>query len=251
MNWQDEAIVIAGRRFGESGLILSGFTRDHGRHKGLLRGGTSRRLSSVTQPGTRVDIRWRGRLAEQLGTMQIEPVRGVGIAILSDALRLAALSSICALVESTLPEREPHPRLYQETQNLLDDLAENATWPIKYVDWEVTLLAELGFGLELDRCAVSGRNEGLTHVSPRTGRAVTAEVAEPYADRLLVLPTFLTTDVPEVDWKDVAAGLKLTAYFLNQHVLPELGASLPLARTTLAESVIAQISAPGLKDGID
>ncbi len=236
MDWQEEAIVLGGRRFGESGLIVSLFTRGQGRHKGLLRGGTGRRLRGVVQPGARVDAHWRGRLADHLGTLRIEPIQATGAVTLADPLRLAGVASFCAIIDASLPEREPLPRLFDDSIALLGAIESDPGWPTRYIAWEVELLADLGFGLDLRCCAVSGRADDLTHVSPRTGRAVTAEVAEPYADRLLVVPPFLVHG-GGYQWDDIAAGLRLTGHFLERHVFAEVGAPMPAARAAFVERV--------------
>lgn len=244
MEWQDEAIVISARAYGESGMILSVFTRQWGRHKGLLRGGAGRRLRAGIQPGAIVAASWRARLADQLGTLTIEPVRVISAAVLADPMRLAAVTSCCAMVEATLPEREAYGEIFDGAGNLLADIEGRREWPMTYVAWEVALLSALGFGLQLDHCAVSGRTNGLTHVSPRTGRAVAAEFAEAYLPRLLTLPRFLCGG-DDFTWRDIAAGLRLTEHFLVRCVFAELATPIPGARSNFLERVHARVQADG------
>lgn len=243
--------MLAVRRHGEAAGIVSLLTRDHGRHLGLARGAFGKRLSGVLQPGNAVSCTWSGRLAENLGTFRIELGRALLAPLLDDPNRLAALSAATALVELALPEREPHPSLYDGLTALLlalDDGAE--TWPAVYVRFELGLLAELGFGLDLTECAATGARQDLTHVSPRSGRAVSAGAAVPYAGRLLRLPSFLTGGAggpPANDpAHDIADGLALTGFFLEQRVLGPQGQGLPPARTRLVDRLVGKSATSGV-----
>jgi DNA repair protein RecO (recombination protein O) len=279
MDFTDDAIVLSIRRHGESDAILSALTRANGRHLGLVKAGASRRQRAVLEIGNRLKVHWRARLAEQLGNFQVELVGSVSAMLFDDPLRLAALSSACAVVDLVLPEREPHEDVFITTTQLIDVIVgeaplERATptppspnlgegeesrrrrigselesdsskspppswgrvregvagskgtsgsahtpWPAAYVRWELDLLASLGFGLDLSHCAATGETRDLAYVSPKTGRAVGREAGRPYADRLLALPAFLTQADGEPDIADLMAGLRLTGYFLDRHVL--------------------------------
>lgn len=234
MDWTDHGIVLASRRHGETSAIVTLLTRDHGRHAGLVRGGGGKRLSAVLQPGNMVAARWRARLPEHLGTYTLELERAGAAVWLDDPARLAALSAACALVETALPEREPHANLYSGFVDLLAALAGDG-WPTAYVRWELALLAELGFGLDLSRCAATGRNDQLAFVSPKTGRAVSLSAGEPYRDVLLPLPAFLVGDAAAGDSAAVAEGLKLTGYFLERHVYGHHHRGVPPARDRLVQ----------------
>jgi DNA repair protein RecO (recombination protein O) len=236
MEWSDDAIVLSGRRLGESSLVLELLTRNHGRFPGLVRGGGSSRLRGVLQPGNAVTAQWRARLAEHLGFYSCELVRNHTARWLDDALRLNAIRSACAMAEATLPEREPHPGLHDGLLSLFDSL-ETEVWPAVYVRWEVELLRELGYGLDLGACAATGETADLAYVSPRTGRAVSRAAGFLYRERLLRLPAFLTGG--GLDRDDVLAGLDLTAYFLRRHLFDPAGRTLPAARTRLAEAFAA------------
>ena len=233
MEWRDEDILIALRRHGETSAILSLFTASRGRHAGLIQGAQSKRLRGVLQPGNRVAVTWRARLEDQLGTVSVELEGAHAARLMDDAGRLAALTSACALIEKGLPEREPHPALYLATLALLHDLAE-AEWGAAYVRWEAAFLAELGYGLDLTSCALTGVTEGLSHVSPRTGRAVSAEAAEPWRDRLLALPSFLARG-NDTGPEAVAQGLALTGHFLNRLFEEMYHRPLPKPRERLTE----------------
>ena len=172
MEWRDRGFVLAARRHGENAVVAELLTRDHGRHAGLVRGGQSPRMRAVLQPGNQVVAVWRGRLAEHLGSIACEIVRAHAARILDDPGRLAALSAAAALVAAALPEREPHADVFASFESLLEALDSSTDWPARYVCWERDLLAALGFGLDLDRCAVTGVTSDLAYVSPRTGRAV-------------------------------------------------------------------------------
>lgn len=233
MQWTDSGFVVGLRRHGESGIIVELLTREHGRHLGLVRGGQSPKLRAVLQPGNEVAAIWRGRLSEHLGSVACELIRTHAAGFINDPDRLAGLAAAAALIAATLPEREPHPDIYALFAKLLDALDSADDWPKNYVSWECSLLAALGFGLELTHCAATGVTDNLAYVSPRTGRAVSRDAGRPYHTKLLQLPGFLWQDVP-ADQAEIAAGLRLTEHFLFNHVLQPQGVSLPAARVRLA-----------------
>ena len=177
MEWDDEGVVLSARTMGETSVVLSLLTGRHGRHSGMVRGGVGRRARGVLQPGNRVACRWRGRLAEHLGAFGCELTTATAPAVLEDAARLAAVVAACAVLDTALPEREPLPVQYEALLALLQAVEHDPAWPAAYVRWEVALLADLGFGLDLAACALTGATDGLVFVSPRTGRAVSAEAA--------------------------------------------------------------------------
>ncbi len=232
MEWTDEGILLSVRRHGETATVVSLLTHAHGRHAGLVRGGAGKALRGLLQPGNRLKAAWKARLAEHLGSFTCEPADAFGTAWLHDPLRLAGIAAACALAEATLPEREPHPTAYEGLVGLLASF-EEADWPALYVRWELGLLGELGFGLDLSRCAATGTVEDLAFVSPRSGRAVSLAAGQPYREKLLVLPGFLTGKA--ADPGEVVAGLALTGYFLDRHVLGPQGKRLPGARSRLVE----------------
>lgn len=233
MDWRDTGFVLAAKRHGESGLIVELLTAEHGRHAGLVRGGQSPRRRALFQPGNRVVAGWRGRLPEHLGMLECELIDATAARFLDDADRLAALSSASALLLASLPEREPHPDVYVAFTGLLGAF-DSPDWPRAYVLWECGLLAALGFGLDLTCCAVTGATEDLTHVSPRTGRAVSRAAAAPYRDKLLPLPRFLWREEGTTR-AEIAAGLALTEHFLIHYLLAPHGRGLPEARIRFAE----------------
>lgn len=236
MEWTGEGIVLASRPHGENAAIIEVLTADHGRHAGVVRGGTGRRLAPVLQPGTELQLTWRARLDAHIGHFTVEPVRNRAAMLLHDRDRLAALTALCALAVFALPERDPQPRLYALTGAFLDRLTSEQPWFGAYLNWERALLEEAGYGLDLAACAVTGATEGLTHVSPRTGCAVTAAGAGAWAERLLPLPAFLADpDAPSDDPRsDMRTGLKTTGHFLSHVLAPALGErALPEARARL------------------
>jgi DNA repair protein RecO (recombination protein O) len=229
MQWSEEGIVLAVRRHGETSAIVEVLTREHGRSLGLVRGGRSRALRPVLQPGNSVMVTWRARLEEHLGLLTTELTSPRAARLMDDAFRLAGLTTVTGLA-LLLPEREPHARLYDATLLLLDRLEDDCVWPALLARWELGLLDELGFGLDLGRCAATGSNEALVYVSPKSGRAVSLEAGEPYRERLLRLPPFLTDAGGSPSRSDVTNALKLTGYFLERHILGPRGLAAPGAR---------------------
>ena len=243
MDWRDTGFVLVAKRHGESGLIVELLTAEHGRHAGLVRGGQSPRRRALFQPGNRVVASWRGRLPEHLGMLECELVEAPAARFLDDPERLAALSAAAALLLAALPEREPHLDLYSAFAGLLHAF-DSSAWPEAYVGWECGLLTALGFGLDLRSCAVTLTTEDLSHVSPRTGRAVSRAAAAPYRDKLLPLPPFLWREAP-ASRVDIAAGLALTEHFLLHHLFAPQGRGLPEARIRFAERM-RRLPAPGI-----
>jgi DNA repair protein RecO (recombination protein O) len=235
MEWRDTGILLATRKHGETSLILDVFTPGQGRHAGVLRGGTSRKMAPMLQPGAQLDLTWRARLEDHMGAFTAEPQRSRAAAAMGDRLSLAGLSAVLALVRFCLPERAAYPALYARTETLLDLLGQPELWPLAYLRWERALLAEMGFGLDLSACAVTGATEGLAFVSPRTGRAVTATGAGDWADRLLPLPPVLLGEGAAED-AEILQALAVTGHFLEHAVAPDLGQdSLPPARAAFLD----------------
>lgn len=231
MEWQDDGVVLAARPYGESAAIVDVFTQHHGRHAGVVRGGMGRRLAPVLQPGSQIALRWRARLEDQLGSCTVEPVKSRAF-VLEDRLALAGLSAICAMLQVSLAEREPHPALWAATQPVLDALG-TADWPDLYLRWELRLLEELGFGLDLSACAVTGSNAPLAYISPKTGRGVSLSGAGDWAGRLLPLPPELIGS-GRLNGAERAQGLAITSHFLAREVGGlQGGKPLPEARSRL------------------
>ena len=247
MEWHDRAFVLAARRHGESGVIVELLTGEHGRHAGLVRGGQSPKSRAVLQSGNEVAAVWRGRLSEHLGTIGCELLRPYAAGLLDDPDRLAGLTAAAALITAALPEREPYPHVFASFEGLLRALDSGIDWPAHYVAWERDLLAELGFGLDLGRCAVSEATTDLAYVSPRTGRAVSRAAGLAYRDKLLVLPRFLWCDEP-ADRHQIELGMMLTGHFLVHHVFVPQGRTLPAARSRLAERMRRAATASTIDD---
>jgi DNA repair protein RecO (recombination protein O) len=242
MQWADEGVILSVKPHGETAAVAEIFTRTHGRHLGLVHGGRSRRLRPVLQTGNHVDAQWKARLAEHLGHVSVELRKGYAAQAMDDPLTLAALSSLCSLAR-LLAERDPHPSLFEVTLFVLSYLDEAEVWPALMVRWELALLDELGFGLDLSACAATGVKSNLIYVSPKSGRAVSAEAGEAYKDRLLPLPGFLAKGGGEggngttPDDADVVAGLNLAAHFLETRVLLPREEALPQARLRFKELI--------------
>ena len=234
MEWRDEGVLLSMRPHGESAAIIEVFTVAHGRHAGVVRGGASRRVAPILQPGAQLAVAWRARLDDHIGTFTVEPLRSRA-GLMADRLALAGLNAVCALLRAPLPEREPHARLWTGTVALLEAMQATPDWPLAYLRWEVDLLEELGFGLDLGRCAVTGARDDLAFVSPRTGRAVSRAGAGDWADRLFPLPACLLGQGPGTA-AERAQALAITGHFLARELAPVLGGKpLPEARARLID----------------
>ena len=222
MEWRDEGILLSVRRHGETSAIIEVFTQDRGRHAGVVRGGTGRKIAPILQPGAQLDVAWRARLEDHIGTFTVEPVRSRAALVMGDRLALAGLNAVTALLSFCLPDREAHQELYRRSEQLLDLLGQNEVWPLAYLKWEVSLLEEMGYGLDLSVCAVTGGSDDLVYVSPKSGRAVSRQGAGDWADRLLPLPPVLRGDGPAPD-AEITEALQTTGYFLSAHLAAQLG----------------------------
>lgn len=242
MDWQDQGFILSAARFGEADAILDVLTRSHGRHLGLMKGGSSRTRRAEVQTGNLVTLEWRARLADQLGNFTIEVDRPYAALALDSQAALAGLSAAAAMSAAALPEREAHPKVFEAFGVLMDALTAGGDpgfGAAIYVKWEAGLLQDLGFGLDLASCAVTGTLDDLTHVSPRTGRAVSREAAAPYGDRLLRLPAYLLgTQAGDPDTAALRDGFRLTGHFLAQSVLEPHRRVLPPARGHYADLVL-------------
>ncbi|MFN3912132.1 DNA repair protein RecO [Hyphomonas sp.] len=243
MNWSDDGIVLGGRRFGEGGLILDVLTATRGRRSGLVYGGASRKRRGQYDAGNTLALAWSGRLDDQLGRFDVaEARRERASRLLEDAAALSAVSAITAILRASMNEGDAAgSNLYEATSLLLDELGNPDIWPALYVRWELGLLSALGFGLDLEECAISGANDGLTHVSPRTGRAVRGSEAEAYIDRLLAIPDFLLRSGAAVMPGDIAAGLKLTGHFLENRLFAAVHRGVPPERERLVLRLLSKL----------
>jgi DNA repair protein RecO (recombination protein O) len=225
MQWTDEGIVLGVRRHGEASGILELMTRDHGRHLGLVRGGFGSRMKPVLQVGNGVSATWRARLDEHLGNYTIEPVNLRAANYFADSHAIYGVSHLAALMR-LLPERDPHAGFYSVFEEVLDRLEDPVLAAPLVVRFELQLLTELGFGLDLEQCAATGARADLIYVSPKSGRAVSREAGEPWADRMLRLPAFLRDLNLQPAGRDLADGFALTGMFLERHVLEPRGLKL-------------------------
>ncbi len=232
MEWRDEGLVIGVRRHGEHSAIVEAMTRSHGRHFELVRGGRSKRLAAALQPGNSLGLVWRARLDEHLGAYAVEPLNARAGRLMGSALGLAGINYLGALAR-LLPERDPHQAVFEALILIVDRLHDAAIAPALVARFEAQVLAECGFRLDLSRCAVTGTSEGLSYVSPRSGRAVSLSAGAPWRDRLLPLPAFLREGAPleaPPSAEQVADGFRMTGFFLLRDVFSTRGQSLPDSR---------------------
>ena len=235
MEWRDQALILGGRRFGESGLILDVLTATKGRRSGLVYGGSSRKKRAQFEPGNTVELSWSARLEEQLGRFTVaETITSRAGRYLDRPEALTAITAIAALLRGAVDEGDAAgSALYSPTILLLDALETWPVWPALYARWELGLLSALGFGLDLEKCALSGANDGLTHVSPKTGRAVRGSEAEDYVERLFPLPAFLIDPGALALAEDIEDALQLTGYFLEERLFSTVHKPIPPSRARL------------------
>ncbi|CAH1650333.1 DNA repair protein RecO [Hyphomicrobiales bacterium] len=239
MEWTDEGTIIGLKAHGESAVILEVMTRDHGRHLGLVRGGRSAKAQPQLQPGNHIAVTWRARLDEHLGEYKVELLTSHAARLMAVPVALYGLATIAGLLR-LLPERDPHPGLYEGLAVLVAHLDELRLAPPLIVRFELAMLSELGFGLDLTRCAATGSTDDLSHVSPKSGKAVSRRAAQPYLDRLLALPAFLVEGQGgrEPSSAELSAGFALTSYFLRRHLFEPRGLPEPPERARLVELAI-------------
>jgi DNA repair protein RecO (recombination protein O) len=245
MEWRDDAVILSARPHGETSLILQLLTREHGRHGGLARGARRARGRGAYETGNRVTVHWQARLAEHLGAVRCELLRGHAADLIDDPARLACLASAAAMAEAALPEREAVPGAFTGLVALLESLAAGHGWAAGYVAWELVLLAELGFGLDLSRCAATGAIADLAYVSPKSAQAVCRDAAAPYRDKLLRLPSFLLVDGSPPESGGIRDGLVLTGFFLERHVFQPFGRALPAARARFVDRMEREATIAG------
>ena len=239
MEWRDQGTVLSVRKHGETSVILEVFTEGHGRHAGVVRGGISRKMTPHLQAGGQIAVSWRARLEDHIGAFTVEPIKSRAAQVMDDPLALAGLAALTSLLVTTLPEREAHPYLYAETQTLLTRIGTSPDWALSYLHWEVSLLEELGFGLDLSACAVTGSPDGLAFVSPKTGRAVSRAGAGEWADRLLPLPQCLLGQ-SSLDYAEIVQGLRTTGHFLERIAAELADKPLPQARDRFLDRLARQ-----------
>lgn len=248
MEWTDEGTIIGLKAHGESAVILEVMTREHGRHLGLVRGGRSAKAQAPLQPGNHVALTWRARLDEHLGEFRVEPVTLRAARLMESATAVYGVQALAALLR-LLPEREPHPHLFDALDVILDHLEEPAAAGELFIRFELEVLNDLGFGLDLDQCAATGRRDDLAFVSPKTGRAVCREAGSPWADRMLALPGFLNPGATKAaNGESLAEAFRLTGFFLNRHVYEPRGLEPGAAREGFCQAALKTLrAAPALE----
>jgi DNA repair protein RecO (recombination protein O) len=233
LEWQDSGIILSVRGHGDTGGVVSILTREHGRTMGYVYGATSTKTRGVLEPGNLVSIDWKAKSHDQLGTFTLELEKSIAADVMDDAAKLTAMQSACVLADKTMPEREKHTGMYEGTKALMASFATDI-WAPTYIYWELGLLRELGFGLDLSKCAATGAVDNLIYVSPKSGCAVSAAAGEIYKEKLLALPPFLRGE-GGFEESDILNGLKLTGHFLLHRVFSQSNSNLPESRLRLEE----------------
>lgn len=243
MQWTDEAILLGVRRHGETSVIAEMMTRSRGRHLGMVRSGRSRTMQPVLQPGNRLEVTWRARLDEHLGEYRVEPLALRAGRLMESATAVYGVQALGSLLR-LLPERDPHPHLFEALDVILDHLEEPATAGELFVRFELALLNDLGFGLDLEECAATGLREDLAYVSPKSGRAVSRAAGAPWAEKMLALPDFLAFGTKQgADPESLAAAFRLTGYFLDRHVYVPRGLEAGAAREGFCQAALKTLRA--------
>lgn len=241
MEWQENGYVISTKKYGESAVILDAFTRERGRFSGLVRGGTGRNKRSILQVGNFLKLNWRARIEDQLGQYQVEAINLNTGYILSSKLAPLGLSVICELIRK-LPDRQAYGQLYDGFETVLKYLIEDDNWLPLLIKWQIGFLQQMGYGLDLSKCAVTGTTDNLYYISPKTGRAVCEDVGLPYKGKLFIIPPFIRGDLDqEVTVENLLEGLRITEYFLKKHIYNVQNIPFPEAQKLLFDLVYKQL----------
>ena len=243
MEWRSVGILLAARKHGETSLIIDTFCPGHGRYLGVVKGGASRKFAPILQVGAQLDLTWKARLQDHLGSFKVELVRARTVHAMSDRILAAGLTSVSTILSRVLPERQAYDNFYRTTEDLLDLLNQPVIWPMAYLRWELELLTVLGYGLDLSKCAVSGSTEKLRYVSPRTGRAISEQAAGEWVSKLLHLPSIILKGSGNSD--SIIDGLKLTGYFLTKKVFNELSVRSPVSERQRFVDLLSQKASSG------
>lgn len=233
MQWQDQAIILSVRKFSERDGIITVFSREHGSYRAIAKGALGQTQRGVYQVGNIVQGNWNARLSEHMGTLKAEMMVPVTACVLPDPAALSALQSLCAMLDKLLQERDPHPQLFDIARSTLLALARGSDWRESYVAFELALLKEMGFGLDLTRCAATGARDDLIYVSPKSGRAVSRDAGAAYHDKMFSLPQFMRGGGLQAGLEEIIEGLRLTGYFLHEWLLSPHGFNVPAARDRL------------------
>ena len=240
MEWRDKGILLATRPFGETSLIIDVFTPDHGKSSGVVRGGQSKKLKPILQIGAQIDLTWKARLEEHLGSFQVELIRSRTANVMNDRLLLAGMLSSATLINRFFPTGQVYKEFYKSSENLFDLLQFPDIWTLGYFKWELEFLETLGFGLDLEKCAVTGSTEDLKFISPKSGRAVSKAAAGEWSSKLLPFPIAANGQVNSLE--DILEGLKVSQFFLEKKVLIAFGMEhLPSARSRFISSLETKI----------
>jgi DNA repair protein RecO (recombination protein O) len=236
MRWESNGLILNFSKYNEKSYILEIFTEEHGKHKGIIRGLHSKNKRSIIEPGNEVFATWSGRLETHLGNYNVEPIKLWSSHVLQFKDKLSAISSICSLISLTMAERQPNPIIYFSSKKLIEIVAlKREDWIREYVFWEMQLLSEIGYGLDLERCAVTSKSSDLVYVSPSSGRAVTNEGAGDFRNKLLPLPKFMTDFKANYDNDDIYNALNLTEFFFKKRFFLPNNLNFPQSRNRLKE----------------
>ncbi len=238
MKWQDEGIIIATKKYGDRSLIISLFTKNHGKRRGLVK-----LMNNKFQISNLLDVEWNARLPENLGFFKCELIESPSYHFFHDRLKNIAIISFTSILEKVLPEGEPYTLFYDHFLHFINIMKEeNKIWQGYYLSLELLLLTQLGFKLDLSKCAVTGTKENLQFISPKTGRAVSTAIGISYADKLLSFPQILydvyNNNIQEnYPYSEFQSGLKITGYFLNKYLFLQLNIKVPEARSLMVNDV--------------
>ncbi len=242
MQWADDGIIIGVRKFSERDALVSLFTRQHGCYRAIAKHALTSKQRGTFEPGNHVHARWNARLAEHMGTLACELLHPVAAVVMQDRMALTALLSCCSLLDTALHERDPHPMLYDRFAQVLEAMLHREDWQKHYLLFERDLLQELGFGLDLSECAATGSTESLIYISPKSGRAVSAEAGQAYHDRMLPLPHVFKDETITPKPAEILDAMRVCGYFLGVWLFEPRGQSMPDARRRLGELIASEMA---------
>ncbi|MCI5049976.1 MAG: DNA repair protein RecO [Rickettsiales bacterium] len=236
MQWNDTALILSISKFSEHDAVVRVLSREHGLYSGIAKRGLGKSKRGIYQPGNLVHAEWKARLEQHMGSFDCELAKPFAALLMKHPHKLAGLNAACSMIPLAMEERDPHAQLYDAFMHVISQMIGGDEWISDYIRFEMTLLREAGYGLDLSRCVATGAQEDLVYVSPKSGCAVSEAAGRPYHERMLKLPRFLREEVKPVE-DEIHEAFRLTSHFLSSWLLEPLGKRMPQARERLLQVV--------------